>query len=71
MEVMGIVKMTSTTKFKTWVVCPGCSNLLWNENEQKLIKVENIFPPVEFKWCRLCLVTWKDEGDPGIPLANL
>jgi hypothetical protein len=56
------------TEYKTWTVCPGCSNLIWDENKGLLTKVENVFPPVKIKWCRLCEVTFEDSGNdyPGV-----
>jgi hypothetical protein len=48
--------------YKTWTVCPGCSNLIWDEVTGRLLKVENVFPPTANKWCRLCEVTWEDTG---------
>lgn len=55
---------------KKWTVCPGCSNLIWDENQGRLVKVENVFPPVDIKWCRLCLVTWVDTGADYPPVQK-
>jgi hypothetical protein len=56
--------------YKSWTVCPGCSNLVWDEQRGQLVKVDNVFPPVREKWCRLCFVTWVDSGDDYPPVKK-
>jgi hypothetical protein len=56
------------TNYSVWTVCPGCSNLIWDGEKGTLVKVENVFPPIKIKWCRLCYVSFEDNGPlyPGI-----